>query len=176
MARARKRRGRRPASTARGRARPRARAPAPATRSPAPARPRPTRAETELLAVANEVAELVRSTADPARALETALDRVARAYAPESGLPAALFQGWLDTRHDKTARLGLAWGREQVRVGLEEAIQAARTVGAVRRDVPADVLAWLLLAACEALVHEPGDAADRVRMLLDLGRANAARS
>ena len=138
-------------------------------------RPRPTRAETELLAVANEVADLVRNAADPASALETAVIRVARAYAPESALPAALCQGWLDTRHDKTARLGLAWGREQVRVGLEEAIQAAVAAGAARRDVPADTLAWLLLAACEALVHEPGDAADRVRLLLDLGRADAAR-
>jgi hypothetical protein len=119
------------------------------------------------------VAALVRSAADPARALEAALTRVARAYAPESGLPAALFQGWLDTRHDKTARLGLAWGREQVRVGLEEAIEAAAAVGAARRDVAADTLAWLLLAACEALVHEPGDVAERVRMLLDLGRADA---
>jgi len=196
MGRAPKRRRRRPASPSRGRARPRGAAPAHVARPRIPAaraartrvaapsldagagtvRARPTRAETALLALANEIAALVRSTADPGAALEAAVACVARAYAPESTLPATLFQDWLHTRDDKTARLGLAWGREQVRVGLEEAIVATRRPNPGRPEVPADALAWLLLAACEAIAHEPGDATDRLRTLLDLGRAGAPRA
>jgi hypothetical protein len=39
--------------------------------------------------------------------------------------------------------------------------------------LPAETLAWLVLAACEALAYEPPSAApDRVRLLLELtGRA-----
>ncbi len=91
---------------------------------------------------------------------------VADAFAPETALAAALREDWLRGRGDKTARLALGWAREQVRLVLGDALHRARAARLVRADVDADTLAWLWLAAAEALAHEPAAAvADRASAL-----------
>ena len=121
-----------------------------------------TEAETRLLALARELAEL------PADAtLADVLGRLGGAHGPDAPLPRALAQAWLRGRNDKTAALALAWAREQVRLALEERLIRAPARGAVTAD-PA-TRAWLLLAAAESIAHEPpAAAADRLRALLEL--------
>jgi hypothetical protein len=98
---------------------------------------------------------------------------IAAAYAPDGALAAAVHRAWLATRGDKTAALALAWAREQLRLGLQGVIEATPPSARGSLTLPADTLAWLLLAACESLAHEPPSAAaDRLRLLLQLtGRA-----
>jgi hypothetical protein len=140
-----------------------------------PPRPKkPVEAETRLLALAREVTALPRDTGDTA-ALAAALRALAAAHAPDGVTPRAVYGAWLASRGDKTAALALAWAREQVRLALQETIERARPPRRV--DVAPDTLAWLLLAACESLAHEPPSAvADRLRALLLLtGHAEADR-
>jgi hypothetical protein len=157
MARARKRAARRTRTSRRA---------PPARRPPAPTRHRaaaPTDAERRLLALAREMEGL------GADALPQALRALAAAYAPESELPAAVHRAWLATRADKTATLALAWAREQLRLSLQGVIEATPPFARGVLGLPAETLAWLLLAACESLAHEPPSAAaDRLRLLLQL--------
>jgi hypothetical protein len=157
MARARKRAARRTRTSRR---------PPPARRPPAPPRHRaagPTDAERRLLALAREMEGL------GADALPRALRELASAYSPEGELPAAVHRAWLAARADKTATLALAWAREQLRLGLQGVIEATPPSARGVLGLPADTLAWLLLAACESLAHEPPSAAvDRLRLLLQL--------
>lgn len=119
--------------------------------------------ETRLLRLARELAALTRDTEPPARALEAALARLA-AGTPTPDPRAA-------RAPQKLRRLAHAWAREQTRLALSELIQRAARVGAARADVAPDLLAWLLLAGADALVHEPTDAvADRVQALRDFLR------
>lgn len=104
---------------------------------------------------------------DLARALPAdgpnAVRVVADAYRPDGPLPLALAETWIAGRRDKTRALALAWAREQLRLALEDALRGAATFAE-----PA-TLAWLVLAACEALAHEPPSAAaDRLAALLDM--------
>jgi len=150
------------------------------TRSRAPARTAraETRAETRaeiidapLLALARAIAE-VRAN-DHGAALETALERLAHAYGDDGAASAALFDAWL-RRHrgggrEETRTLALAWAREQVRLALQEVLEHDAARGRVRTDVDVENLAWLLLAGCEAIAHEPaGGAHERIRLLLAL--------
>jgi len=68
------------------------------------------------------------------------------------------------------AHLAIGWAREQIRVALAEALERGRAARVVRADIDADVLAWLWLAACEAIAHEPpsavGDRADTLAAFL----------
>lgn len=157
MARARKRAARRTRTSRR---------PPPARRPPAPPRPRvtaPSDAERRLLALAREMEGL------GADALPRALHALAAAYAPDGELPAAVHRAWLAARADKTATLALAWAREQLRLGLQGVIEATPPSARGVLGLPAETLAWLLLAACESLAHEPPSAAaDRLRLLLQL--------
>ena len=125
---------------------------------------RPSDAEQRLLALASEVT--ARSKGD--RPVAATLRMLASAYAPDSPLPRAVAQAWLASRGDKTLTLALAWARENVRLVLEEVLaRAARTKA--RLPGGADLRAWLILAACEAIAHEPPAAgADRLRALLEL--------
>ena len=133
-------------------------------RTPPPARRvgKATEAETRLLALARELAEL------PADAtFADVVGRLGGAHGPDAPLPRALAQAWLRGRNDKTAALALAWAREQVRLALEERLIRAPARGAAAAD-PA-TRAWLLLAAAESIAHEPPAAvADRLRALLEL--------
>lgn len=108
-----------------------------------------------------------------ADALPRAVRALAAAYAPDAELPAAVHRAWLAARDDKTATLALAWAREQLRLGLQGVIEATPPSARGVLGLPAETLAWLVLAACESLAHEPPSAAaDRLRLLLHLtGRA-----
>lgn len=131
----------------------------------APPPPPPTEAERRLLALALELSAL------EGDALPRALDLLADAYGPEAPLPSALHQAWLAGRGNKTAILALAWAREQVRLALEEILGAAPLGTRASLGVPAETRAWIVLAACEALAHEPASAVpDRVRALAELTR------
>src|SRR5262249_1199302 len=145
----------------------------------APPPPQPTEAERRLLALARELSAL------EGDALPRALDLLADAYGPEAPLPSALHQAWLAgrghktaspararaARGNKTAVVALAWAREQVRLALEEILGAAPLGTRASLGVPAETRAWIVLAACEALAHEPASAVpDRVRALAELTR------
>ena len=123
----------------------------------------PSEAERRLLALAREMEGLGED------ALMAAVRTLAAAYAPDGELPAAMHRAWLAARADKTATLALAWAREQLRLGLQGVIEATPPSARGMLPLPAETLAWLLLAACESLAHEPPSAAaDRLRLLLQL--------
>jgi hypothetical protein len=139
---------RRPASRAARRPRPRSGS-APASL--------PAGAEARLLALAREISEVGRRE-PPERALRAALDALSRAYARQALLP---------------RELPRAWAREQVRLALVEILAriAASPGPTARPETPSrlETRAWLLLAAREALAHEPAGAApDRWRDVLEL--------
>ncbi len=130
--------------------------------------PRPTGAELRLLKLAQEVAGLARN-AGGTHALAAAVQRLAAAFGPPASLPGEVFQAWVRSRSDKNATLALAWAREQVRLGLQDVVERTPKPTRPRIDTDAATLAWLLLAACEAIAQEPPSAvADRVRAILDL--------
>jgi hypothetical protein len=126
-------------------------------------------AETRLLGLSRDLAAVERG----AGTLAGALRAIAAAHAPDAPTPRAVYTAWLASRGDKTGALALAWAREQLRLALQELIERAPRRGRV--DTAPDTLAWLLLAACESLAHEPPSAVDdRVRALLVLtGHADA---
>jgi hypothetical protein len=127
--------------------------------------PRPTRAETLLLTLAKDLA---------GAPLDRALRAIADAFVPGAELPREVFNAWIKTRHEKTASLALSWAREQLRLSLEETITRSPK-GRPTLGMAPDALAWLLLAACEAIAHEPPSAvADRVRTVLELSGHAAA--
>ncbi len=131
--------------------------------TPAPRVASPSDAERRLLGLARELEGL------GADALPGAIRVLAAAYAPDGELPAAVQRAWLAARSDKTAALALAWAREQLRLGLQGVIEATPPSARGVLALPAETLAWLLLAACESLAHEPPSAAaDRLRLLLQL--------
>jgi hypothetical protein len=130
-----------------------------------PPPPQPSEAESRLLALARDLSVL------EGDALPRALDLLAEAYGPEAPLPSALQRAWLAGRGNKTAVLALAWAREQVRLALEEILGGASVGARALFGVSADTRAWIVLAACEALAHEPPSAVpDRVRALAELTR------
>lgn len=135
-------------------------------RRPTPQRtPRPTSAETRLLRLAREITGLP---------LAAALETLAAAWTPGAALPRDVAQAFLRSRGDKTSALALAWAREQVRLALEEIFAAAPKPGRGPVQAAPDTLAWLLLAACESIAHEPPSAvADRVRAILELSGLGA---
>jgi hypothetical protein len=144
-------------------------APRPARRTGRPSPPTASEAERRLLALARELGGLGRD------ALPRALRALAAAYAPDAPLARAVARAFLTTRGDKTGALALAWAREQVRLALQELVEA--TPPSTRGGVATapDTLAWLLLAAAEALAQEPPAAvADRLKTLTALtGREGA---
>jgi len=95
-----------------------------------------------------------------------ALATIATAFQAGAALPRALAQARMEALADKTRALALAWAREQLRLVLGDVLDRATTAGAPRVGLPTDTLAWVLLAACEALADEPLQAApDRLRAL-----------
>ncbi len=121
---------------------------------------RPTPAEAQLLRLAREITGLP---------LAAALETLAAAWTPGAPLPHVIAQALLRRPADKTSALALAWAREQVRLALEETVAASPRPERRRIEAGPDMLAWLLLAACESIAHEPPSAvADRVRAILEL--------
>ena len=123
-------------------------------------------AETLLLGLARDIA-LRAATLERGADVEAIAITLLGAYAPDAPLATALREDWLRSRNDKTGRLALAWAREQLRLALSEVLQRARAIRSIRGDGNVDTLAWLWLAACEALAHEPPSAvSDRAHALL----------
>jgi hypothetical protein len=146
---------------------------------PAPPPPPPPRlpeadAEEKLLALAREVAAIGAHAATPQDALRAAIDHLVAAWRPDAPLPAALFAAWSATRDDERGALSLAFAREQIALGVHEIIETAAKAGALRDDLPAEALAWLITAACESIAHG-GDAAERTRWLLAVCAPRDAR-
>src|SRR5438034_6070935 len=124
------------------------------------ATPRPTPAEKRLLGLSREIARLP---------LAAALGKLAAAWAPGGPLLYEVATAWTESHGNKTSALALAWAREQVRLSLQEIIEATPKDKRGRIEATPETLAWVVLAGCEALAHEPPSAvADRVHALLEL--------
>jgi hypothetical protein len=125
----------------------------------------PSAEELRLLGLARELTAVARSGRPPAEALAEALDRISAGATPRR------------RPTDKARRLAVAWAREQARLPLTEMLERAAGTGGTRRDVAATTLAWLLLAAGEALAREPAEAAaDRVQAVVEFIRGPGAAS
>jgi hypothetical protein len=128
-------------------------------------RPRSREAERRLLSLARDLTSLGRAERPPQDTLAEALGRLSGTLAAPGRAPGA---------GDKAERLALAWAREQVRLALTDVLERATAAGAARSDVPAATLAWLVLAAGEALAHEAPDAVpDRLAALAAFIRRGA---
>jgi hypothetical protein len=152
--------------------RPARRAPTTPTTAAKPTKPtkptRPSPAETALLALARALSELTEPEAAPGPAVTAALDELALAFRAGAPLPRALAQARNAALTDEARALAVAWAREQLRLSLGEILGRAIATGDVKVALPAESLAWLVLAACEALADEPPHAApDRVRLLAE---------
>ena len=135
----------------------------------APAPPtRPAAAERALLALARDLAALGRAETSPRATITAALDALAAAFQWDAPLPHALAAARIAARRDKTRALALAWAREQLRLALGEILVRAGASGELAPTLPAEPLAWFVLAACESLADEPPQAApDRLRLLAE---------
>ena len=129
---------------------------------------RPTAAETGLLALARTLSVAAGLEQSPREAMTSALATLATAFEAGASLPRALAQARIGALGDKTRALALAWAREQLRLALGDVLERAATAGALPVGLAPEPLAWVVLAACEALADEPPQAApDRIRALED---------
>jgi hypothetical protein len=60
-----------------------------------------------------------------------------------------LLTGWMRARHDKHHRLALAWQREQLRLALDEILQAGVAAGTFRKDLVTGAVAAVMVGAAE---------------------------
>jgi len=112
--------------------------------------------EARLLTLARDLTTLI-TTAPPSRLLDAALERLASGARP------------LARNHaDKTKALAAAWAHEQARLAMNEILEREARRGALRDDLSRPLLAWLLIAARDALAHESPDALEE--RLQALGR------
>lgn len=138
--------------------------------------PGPTPVEAGALALAREVGAVAAGPDPPSVRRDRALARIVAAFGDGGELAALLPAALHRARADEPLRLALAWVREQLRVSLEEILDAGVRAGVFRKDPEPAVLAWVLLAACEALLREaPGGGvvptADVLRALARLTEA-----
>jgi hypothetical protein len=125
-------------------------------------------AETALLALARALAASTPPDRPARDALTSALTTLGTAFQAGAPLPRALAKARMGALGDKTRALALAWAREQLRLVLGELFDRAAAGGALRVGLATEPLAWVVLAACEALADEPPQAApDRIRALED---------
>jgi hypothetical protein len=119
-----------------------------------------------VLALARALTAVTAPESSPGVAVSTALDMLAVAFQAGAALPRALAHARNAALRDEARALALAWAREQLRLSLGEILARAAAAGEVKVALPAESLAWLVLAACEALADEPPQAApDRLRLL-----------
>ena len=96
------------------------------------------------------VAHVARRDEPPAVRLEGVLEIIFGAYGQsDPDFSEMLLMGWMRARHDKHHRLVLAWQREQLRLSLEEILQAGVATGAFRKDLDTGAVAAVLLGAAE---------------------------
>jgi len=127
-------------------------------RGAVPAGTAPRGEEARLLGLARDLARLA-DEGPAVRALEAALARLG-AGAPRRPPGARV------TERDEARALAVAWAREQVRLAWRDLLDRAARAGALRPDLDRDALAWLLLAAGDALAREPVEGvAERLRAL-----------
>ena len=113
--------------------------------------------EPRVLALAREVAAIAAAPDPPRARRDRALETIARAFGEDGELAPLLLGAWHRARRDEALAMALAWVREQLRVSLQEILEAGVRAGAIRKEPDAAALAWVLLAGCEALIREaPG--------------------
>lgn len=96
------------------------------------------------------VAQVARGAEGPAIRLEGAMEIIFGAYGQsDPDFSELLLMGWMRARHDKHHRLALAWQREQLRLSLEEILQAGAAAGAFRKELDAGAVAAVVLGAAE---------------------------
>ena len=96
------------------------------------------------------VAHVARGGEPPAVRLEGALEIIFGAYGQsDADFSEMLLTGWMRARHDKHHRLALAWQREQLRLSLEEILQAGVAAGAFRKELVTGAVAGVMLGAAE---------------------------
>jgi hypothetical protein len=129
-----------------------------------------------LLALSRTLTALDRPENSARVTVTTALDVLAIAFQAGAPLPRALAQARNAALADETRALAVAWAREQLRLSLGEIFERAAAAGDLKPALPVDSLAWLVLAASEALADEhPQAAPDRLRLLAEwLTGAHAA--
>ena len=121
-----------------------------------------------MLALARTLSVSAGLEQSPREAMTSALATLATAFEAGASLPRALAQARIGALGDKTRALALAWAREQLRLVLGEVLERAAIAGALHVGLAPEPLAWVVLAACEALADEPPQAApDRIRALED---------
>jgi hypothetical protein len=126
------------------------------------------------------VGSIARGGEPPALKLEGALEIIFGAHAQsDPDFSEMLLIGWMRARHDKHHRLALAWQREQLRLSLEEILQAGVAAGAFRSELDTGAVAAVLLGVAEGcllLSATQGGAvppAELVRALMRLTRSGA---
>ena len=86
----------------------------------------------------------------PAVRLEGAMEIIFGAYGQsDPDFSEMLLTGWMRARHDKHHRLALAWQREQLRLSLEEILQAGVAAGAFRKELATGAVAAVMVSAAE---------------------------
>ena len=159
---------------------------APDRRSPTPPQqPEPTESsiqaiEERFAPIVAAIAHIARGTEPPAVKLEGALEIVFGAYGQsDADFSEMLLTGWMRARHDKHHRLALAWQREQLRLSLDEILQAGVASGAFRKELATGAVAAVMLGAAEGCLLQsatqggavpPGEL---VRTLLSLALSGA---
>jgi hypothetical protein len=86
----------------------------------------------------------------PAVRLEGAMEIIFGAYGQsDPDFSEMLLTGWMRARHDKHHRLALAWQREQIRLALDEILQAGVAAGVFRKDLVTGAVAAVMVGAAE---------------------------
>ena len=126
------------------------------------------------------VDRVARGSEAPAVRLEGAMEIIFGAHGQsDPDFSELLLTGWTRARHDKHHRLALAWQREQLRLALQEILQAGTASGAFRKDLDAGAVAAVILGAAEGCLLQaatqggavpPGEI---VRTLLGLALSEA---
>ncbi|HWN55204.1 MAG TPA: TetR family transcriptional regulator C-terminal domain-containing protein [Methylomirabilota bacterium] len=126
------------------------------------------------------VDRVARGSESPAVRLEGAMEIIFGAYGQsDPDFSELLLAGWTRARHDKHHRLALAWQREQLRLALQEILEAGTASGAFRKDLDAGAVAAVILGAAEGCLLQaatqggavpPGEI---VRTLLSLALSGA---
>jgi hypothetical protein len=128
---------------------------------PQPARRRrraaPSPAERRLLELAAEVAAIAAADEPPRVRRDQALGRLVEVFGRDGETASLILAAWHRGRADHDLALALAWAREQIRVSLQEILQAGARAGVMRRDRDPATLAAVLLAGCESLLRAAPD-------------------
>ena len=96
-----------------------------------------------MLALAREISRIAAASDPPPVRRDRALARLAEAFGEDGELASLLLGAWPRARTDENLALALAWVREQLRVSLQEILEAGVRAGMVRKDPPAAQIAWV---------------------------------